>query len=138
MTLAGDEAMIHLAMKECPFCAAAATGVRCKKRVYSSVESPMMSHMINQRILLLVLTLFSTGAAAFPEIPFCPIGGPPGWFNRIAGDDHRRHRQFWYPPAPYAMPYYQPQLPANTANPYQQPPVRVNSNMMKSPASAVQ
>ena len=39
------------------------------------------------RYLLIALLLTSNGVQAFPEIPFCPLGGPPGWFNRIFDDD---------------------------------------------------
>lgn len=56
---------------------------------------------------LIVLGVMFTAQleARFPEIGFCPLGGPPGWFNRMSGQSHR-----YYPPpayplrAPY-MPY---------------------------------
>jgi len=47
------------------------------------------------------MLLISSSASAFPEIPFCPIGGPPGWFNRMT-DNHSDYR---YPPKFYPMPY---------------------------------
>jgi len=51
-------------------------------------------------IALLVAGLFAGSAMAdFPEIPFCPLGGPPGWFNRLKGDNHR-----YYPPPPRYYP----------------------------------
>jgi hypothetical protein len=63
--------------------------------------------------LLISLLLGSTAASAFPEIPFCPLGGPPGWWNRITDDDDR----YYYPPPPYypptrAAPYW------GTVHPY--------------------
>jgi len=59
------------------------------------------------RLMLLSSLLLPAGAMAFgfPELPFCPLGGPPGWFNRLTGQHHRR-----YPPppslrVPRAVPY---------------------------------
>jgi len=62
--------------------------------------------------------LFSTTASAFPEIPFCPIGGPPGWFNRMTGDSYNQYR---YPPAGYPLTYPQAYPPAYPAYPYSTP-----------------
>jgi hypothetical protein len=59
--------------------------------------------MAIQKHLLLVLAFFSSSASAFPEIPFCPIGGPPGWFNRMTGE----YQQYRYPPVPPPLPYFQ-------------------------------
>ena len=49
--------------------------------------------------LLAAGILPASAMADFPEIPFCPLGGPPGWFNRLKGDDHR-----YYPPPPRYYP----------------------------------
>ncbi len=35
--------------------------------------------------------------AGFPEFDFCPLGGPPGWFNRMTGKYDQR---YFYPPLP--------------------------------------
>ncbi len=55
---------------------------------------------MKQRILpaLLGLAIIVPGMAhaGFPEIPFCPLGGPPGWFNTLFDLDDRPR----YPP-PY-------------------------------------
>jgi hypothetical protein len=55
-----------------------------------------------------LLLLGSTGAQAFPEIPFCPLGGPPGWLNRIFDDDDHRYYPppYYSPPPPVAAPYW--------------------------------
>ena len=29
----------------------------------------------------LLLAIFEAQAFSFPEMPFCPFGGPPGWYN---------------------------------------------------------
>ncbi len=34
----------------------------------------------------LILSLASMPVFAFPEMPFCPFGGAPGWANRFLGD----------------------------------------------------
>jgi len=39
-----------------------------------------------------------------PEFSFCPIGGPPGWFNRMTGQ-HDHDWRYSYPP-PYPYPNY--------------------------------
>ena len=75
--------------------------------------------------LLLVLTsLGTTRVAAFPEIPFCPLGGPPGWANRIFDD---RDDYYALPPyygVPYSQryPQYSPVYPSGYS--YQQYPGR--------------
>ena len=56
---------------------------------------------------------------SFPEIDFCPLGGPPGWFNRMTG----QHNQGYYPPQGMAPGYPPPivpygwQAPAMSPNP---------------------
>jgi hypothetical protein len=45
--------------------------------------------------------------AGFPEFGFCPLGGPPGWFNRVTG----QHDRYYYAP-PRVM-----NSPWNTAQP---------------------
>jgi hypothetical protein len=58
--------------------------------------------------LILLGLLFSAQLEArFPEFGFCPLGGPPGWFNRISGQSHR-----YYPPPPY--PVRAPYMPYRT------------------------
>ncbi len=48
-------------------------------------------------IALLMLTASADAMAFFPELPFCPFGGPPGWYNRVM---HERdvYPQYRYPP----------------------------------------
>ena len=72
--------------------------------------------------------LASANAFAFPELPFCPLGGPPGWFNRMTPDNDRYYGpppvRGWYP-APYP-PVYQPgYLPVYPVGPVTQPIYRV-------------
>ena len=67
---------------------------------------------LKQATLAIALVLGSTSVMALPEFPFCPLGGPTGWFNRLTDDDDDRY----YPP-----PYYPPPLVApywNQAYPY--------------------
>ncbi|MBL6999066.1 MAG: hypothetical protein ISR73_04335 [Gammaproteobacteria bacterium] len=55
--------------------------------------------------VLVLLTLPAVASAfRFPEISFCPLGGPPGWFNRLSGEHDRRY----YPPPPVMSPRYYP------------------------------
>ncbi|MBT8126294.1 MAG: hypothetical protein KJP15_02330 [Gammaproteobacteria bacterium] len=62
-------------------------------------------------VLSMALLLESALVSAFPEIPFCPLGGPPGWWNRIFDDDHGHPPPpLWYPPPPSA-PYWAPTTP---------------------------
>lgn len=62
-----------------------------------------------RQLLLVPLLLISLEAKAFffPEIPFCPLGGPPGWANRIFNDDYHRYPPpgYWYGPYQRAYPY---------------------------------
>ncbi|MGD2053803.1 MAG: hypothetical protein PVG45_06815 [Gammaproteobacteria bacterium] len=80
-------------------------------------------------VLSIPLLLGSAGAMAFPDIPFCPLGGPPGWLDRIFDDDdhHRYHPPPYYRPPPAAAPYWNqggfyPYTPRHY--PYPVPPVR--------------
>ena len=89
--------------------------------------------MTYRRLLFLILMLSCSGACAFPEIPFCPLGGPPGWFNRMTGD----HAYYRPAPRPYHLPnpstyqpVYAPRYPA-----YQYPPYRLPANDTVSPGS---
>jgi len=62
--------------------------------------------------LLIPLLIGSADAWAFPEIPFCPLGGPTGWWNRMTDDDdHRYYRPPPYYPPPVAAPYRTPVYP---------------------------
>jgi len=77
--------------------------------------------MLCQRLLLVALMSSPATVLAFPEIPFCPLGGPPGWFNRMSGDyRHYPNRPVWYPP-PYQQ-FYQshPPYPAPAWGPIEQ------------------
>jgi len=93
--------------------------------------------MTFRQLLILLLLFGSAKAAAFPEIPFCPLGGPPGWFNRIAGDNDR---YYWRPPvhANYPQPYQPAYLPGyNTGyrfNAEHQPIYREQENQYRNPA----
>ena len=86
-------------------------------------------------LLFLFLLTGSSSASAFFEIPFCPLGGPPGWFNRMTTDNNQyRYLPSWYPPLyPQAYPYaslHQPQAwyPDNPVNRYRQAVPRGYSN----------
>jgi len=61
-------------------------------------------------IIITAITL-SSASHAFPELPFCPAGGPPGWMNYF---NDKRDQNLWqryhrYPPPAYRQPvYYRP------------------------------
>jgi hypothetical protein len=60
-------------------------------------------------LLLVGLQSATQVDARFPEIGFCPLGGPPGWLNRMNGQSHRYDSPYYLPPpypvrSPY-MPY---------------------------------
>lgn len=65
----------------------------------------------------LLLAAASSNLAAFPEISFCPLGGPGGWMNRMLTP----------PPPPWVMaPAYYAQPAPGYARPAPQarPPLR--------------
>ena len=43
-------------------------------------------------LLFLISASFSVSVLAYPEIPFCPAGGPPGWMNYM---DYKRDQNRW-------------------------------------------
>lgn len=55
----------------------------------------------------LLLATFEAQAFSLPEIPFCPLGGPPGWFNRMVNDTTYGYPppRYWYGPDPRLYPY---------------------------------
>jgi hypothetical protein len=63
-------------------------------------------------LLVLALLLVPGAVQALPEIPFCPLGGPTGWWNRLTDDDDDRY----YPPPFYPPPQFRPYW--NQAYPY--------------------
>ena len=64
--------------------------------------------MLTMQLLILLSLLMTNTAFAFPEIPFCPAGGPPGWMNYL---ESRHNQNKWYgrqyPPAYYYSNYNQ-------------------------------
>ncbi|HHJ35091.1 MAG TPA: hypothetical protein ENJ87_04935 [Gammaproteobacteria bacterium] len=54
-------------------------------------------------LALLVVSSLPRYSHAFPELPFCPEGGPPGWMNHFRHDRNHYIRQH-YPR--YATPVY--------------------------------
>lgn len=66
---------------------------------------------LKRAVLLMPLVLGSTSVQALPEFPFCPLGGPTGWWNRMTDDDDRYYPPPYYPP-PVIVPYW------NQAYPY--------------------
>lgn len=59
------------------------------------------------KALFLIFTIASltTNSYAFPELPFCPAGGPPGWMNHF---NYKRDQNIWrhYSAYPYPSPAY--------------------------------
>jgi hypothetical protein len=67
-----------------------------------------MKLKVIQFLLTWLVLLSMQVEARFPEFGFCPLGGPPGWFNRLSGQSHR-----YYPP-PIAYPQPDPVRPFYT------------------------
>ena len=59
-------------------------------------------------VLVLSLLVGAATAQALPELPFCPLGGPTGWWNRVTDDDDRYYPPPYYPPPPVAPYWNQP------------------------------
>lgn len=82
----------------------------------------MLNKFLYIVLILAGITLPSMASGfSFPEIAFCPLGGPPGWFNRMTGQHDRRY----YAPPPRVMrPVYPPVAPYGWQSPVmQQPPL---------------
>ena len=54
-------------------------------------------------VLALPLLVAGATAQALPEFPFCPLGGPTGWWNRLTDDDDRYYPPPYYPPPPVLL-----------------------------------
>ncbi len=67
----------------------------------------LMKIKVTHSLLILTMLFSAEALARFPEFGFCPLGGPPGWFNRISGQTHR-HRVLMpvYPAQMSPVPYY--------------------------------
>ena len=57
--------------------------------------------------IISIAAALSANSHAFPELPFCPAGGPPGWMNHF---NYKRDQNIWrhYRPVTYYQPYYNP------------------------------
>jgi hypothetical protein len=73
------------------------------------------------RTLVALALLLPASSMALPEIPFCPFGGAPGWFNRLFDDDPPRYPPPWVyqpmPPVQYPHARWQPPFAAPHADP---------------------
>lgn len=80
-------------------------------------------------LVLLGLLFMTQVEARFAEFDFCPLGGPPGWFNRLSGQSYRYYPPPAYPVRSTYMPYRGYAYPAPRFRPVfiQQNPVRVNN-----------
>jgi hypothetical protein len=58
--------------------------------------------------IILYACLLTSRSYAFPEIPFCPAGGPPGWLNYFNDkrDQNIWHRYSRYTPGAYHTGQY--------------------------------
>lgn len=80
--------------------------------------------------LALATTIAPSIAAgfSFPEIDFCPLGGPPGWFNRFTGQHNNGpYNNGYFPPPPAMQPgygYYPPVAPYGWQPPAMSPAAR--------------
>jgi hypothetical protein len=43
-------------------------------------------------LVILVISSLASASYAFPELPFCPAGGPPGWMNHF---NHKHEQNIW-------------------------------------------
>ena len=66
-----------------------------------------MNRYLKTVFVFLVLLLPARSNAGLAEFAFCPLGGPPGWFNRLTGQHNKRS---YYPPPVY--PVYYPAMQA--------------------------
>ena len=69
-------------------------------------------------LLILISASLSTSTFAYPEIPFCPAGGAPGWMNYI---DYKRNQNRWqnaYSPRSYQQSNYPPAAYRQNFAPY--------------------
>jgi len=64
--------------------------------------------VLSKLFALLVTASLPTTSHAFPELPFCPAGGPPGWMNHY---NYKRDQNIWRRYSQYALPAYN--QPAN-------------------------
>ncbi len=55
--------------------------------------------------IILIFSGYSDAGYAFPELPFCPAGGPPGWLNYF---NYKRDQNILRHNAQYALPAYAP------------------------------
>lgn len=56
--------------------------------------------MLLKTFSILALLGFNNANADFPEMPFCPLGGPSGWLNRIT-NNHDYRPDYYMPPYQY-------------------------------------
>ena len=59
--------------------------------------------ILNKLFVILIISASSTNSYAFPELPFCPAGGPPGWLNHF---NFNRDQNIWRRYSRYNSPAY--------------------------------
>ena len=88
-------------------------------------------------LIIFLTTVLTANSHAFPELPFCPAGGPPGWINYF---NDKRDQNIWrqhsrYPSPAYGRPAYNSPVyryePGFRSN-YNYSPVPYNSNQGQS------
>ena len=57
---------------------------------------------LNKTLLASILLCCSNAAVAFPAMPFCPFGGPPGWLNSLT-NNNRVFPNYTKPPYPVGL-----------------------------------
>lgn len=69
--------------------------------------------LLFKRLLIIFAITLPADSLALKEIPFCPVGGPPGWWNHFVDKDDSRkwHRYRHIPPGYYQHYYYQVYAP---------------------------
>lgn len=81
-------------------------------------------------LIIFVFASLATNSHAFPELPFCPAGGPPGWINYF---NDKRDQNIWRHYLQNTAPAYRPNhnMPYN----YYAPPYRYNRGLPQSRAT---
>lgn len=75
----------------------------------------LMKIKVGLFLSMLMLSIPFQAQARFPEFGFCPLGGPPGWFNRLSGQKYRYHyRTPVHTRATGYVPFYNGVAPATS------------------------
>lgn len=80
-------------------------------------------------LITFIATVLAAESYAFPELPFCPAGGPPGWMNYF---NDKRDQNIWRQHSRYPSPAFR--RPAYNSPAYNSYKPNFRSNYNYSPA----